>query len=178
MTWSSLTGLNLKLMFPSIGPISPAPTYEERKKLILASGDLLDAFWNTGFSDYDIVTYGGGGMLLPLQDMVAQHAPNIATAFERYPALKAAATAPDGNLYTIPTMIQMGPVSGIGAIRFFHSALCLTGGARMNSGASLSARACRMSAVPPCSIPLTIWRIGSISDRCWLVIRRAIPSTA
>lgn len=95
--------------------------YEERKNLILASGDLPDAFWNTGFSDYDIVTYGGGGMLLPLQDLVAEHAPNIAAAFERYPALKAAATAPDGNLYTIPTMIQMGPGSGIGAIRFFHA---------------------------------------------------------
>jgi putative aldouronate transport system substrate-binding protein len=95
--------------------------YQERKNLILASGDLPDAFWNTGFSDYDIVTYGSNGTLVPLQDLIAEHAPNINAAFERYPALKAAATAPDGNIYTIPSMIQMGPGSGIGAVRFFHA---------------------------------------------------------
>lgn len=94
--------------------------YQERKNLLLASGDLPDAFWNTGFSDYDIVTYGGNGTLIPLEDLIPQYAPNIQAAFERYPALRAAVTAPDGHIYTLPTMIQMGPGSGIGAVRFFH----------------------------------------------------------
>lgn len=95
--------------------------YQERKNLILASGDLPDAFWNTGFSDADIVTYGEGGILVPLEDLIPEHAPNINAAFERYPALKAAVTAPDGHIYTLPSMIQLGTGSGIGSIRFFHS---------------------------------------------------------
>lgn len=95
--------------------------YQERKNLLLASGDLPDAFWNTGFSDADIVTYGENGTLIPLEDLIAQYAPNVTAAFERYPALKAAVTAPDGHIYTLPSMIQLGEGSGIGAVRFFHA---------------------------------------------------------
>lgn len=95
--------------------------YQERKNLLLASGDLPDAFWNTGFSDFDIVTYGGNGTLIPLEDLIPQYAPNISAAFEKYPALKAAVTAPDGHIYTLPSMVQMGEGSGIGAVRFFHA---------------------------------------------------------
>src|SRR5207247_6023315 len=94
--------------------------YQERKNLILASGDLPDAFWNTGFTDSDIVTYGGNGTLIPLENLIAQNAPNITAAFKHYPALKAAVTAPDGHIYTLPAMIQLGEGSGIGAVRFFH----------------------------------------------------------
>lgn len=95
--------------------------YQERKNLILASGDLPDAFWNTGFSDADIVTYGGNGTLIPLEDLIPQYAPNVQAAFERYPALRGAVTAPDGHIYALPSFVQMGEGSGIGAIRFFHA---------------------------------------------------------
>ena len=95
--------------------------YQERKNLILASGDLPDAFWNTGFSDFDIVTYGSNGTLIPLEDLIAEYAPNVTAAFERYPALKAAVTAPDSHIYTLPSFIQLGSGSGIGAVRFFHA---------------------------------------------------------
>lgn len=91
--------------------------YQERKNLILASNDLPDAFWNTGFNDFDIVTYGQNGVLIPLEDLIDQHAPNLKQIFEERPAIKQAVTAPDGHIYTLPFTTEMG----IGAVPFFYS---------------------------------------------------------
>lgn len=91
--------------------------YQERKNLILASGDLPDAFWNTGFTDFDIVTYGQNGVLIPLEDLIAQYAPNLQKIFNERPAIQQAVTAPDGHIYTLPAATEMG----IGATPFFYS---------------------------------------------------------
>jgi putative aldouronate transport system substrate-binding protein len=91
--------------------------YQERKNLILASGDLPDAFWNTGFNDFDIITYGQSGVLIPLEDLIEQHAPNLKKIFEQRPEVKQAVTAPDGHIYTLPFATEMN----IGAVPFFYS---------------------------------------------------------
>lgn len=91
--------------------------YQEKKNLILASGTLPDAFWNTGFSDFDLVTYGGNGTLIPLEDLIAKYAPNLSKVFEKRPAIKQAVTAPDGHIYALPFSTEMG----IGADPFFLS---------------------------------------------------------
>jgi putative aldouronate transport system substrate-binding protein len=91
--------------------------YQERKNLILASGDLPDAFWNTGFTDQDIATYGGNGTLIPLEDLIDQYAPNLKKVFERRPEVKQAITAPDGHIYTLPFAVEF---KDIGATPFFH----------------------------------------------------------
>jgi len=91
--------------------------YQEKKNLLLASGDLPDAFWNTGFNDNDIVTYGGNGTLIPLEGLIEQYAPNLSRAFQRRPEIKQAVTAPDGHIYTLPFAVEM---QDIGATPFFH----------------------------------------------------------
>ncbi len=91
--------------------------YQDKKNLLLASGDLPDAFWNTGFNDQDIATYGGNGTLIPLEGLIDQYAPNLKKVFERRPEVKQAVTAPDGHIYTLPFAVEFG---GIGATPFFH----------------------------------------------------------
>ena len=91
--------------------------YQDKKNLILASGDLPDAFWNTGFNEQDIITYGGNGTLIPLEGLIDQYAPNLKKVFERRPELKQAVTAPDGHIYTLPFAIEF---QDIGATPFFH----------------------------------------------------------
>ncbi len=95
----------------------PDSAYQEKKNLILAGGDLPDAFYNTGFSAGDIITYGTNGTLVPLEDLIDQHAPNLKAIFEKRPELKATVTASDGHIYTLPRAEELG----IGAVPFFLS---------------------------------------------------------
>lgn len=95
----------------------PDSSYQEKKNLILAGGDLPDAFYNTGFTDGEIITYGTNGTLIPLEDLIEQHAPNLRRIFELRPEIKATVTASDGHIYTLPRAEELG----IGAVPFFLS---------------------------------------------------------
>ncbi len=95
----------------------PDSVYQEKKNLILASGDLPDAFYNTGFSAADITTYGSNGTLIPLEGLIEKHAPNLQAIFEKRPEIRAAVTSSDGHIYTLPAAEELG----IGAVPFFLS---------------------------------------------------------
>jgi putative aldouronate transport system substrate-binding protein len=95
----------------------PENTYQEKKNLLLASGDLPDAFYNTGFEPADITTYGANGTLIPLEDLIEEYAPNLRAVFEKRPEIKAAVTSSDGHIYTLPAAEELG----IGAVPFFLS---------------------------------------------------------
>ncbi|NGP46517.1 extracellular solute-binding protein [Bacillaceae bacterium SIJ1] len=78
----------------------------EKRQISLASGDFPDAYmlipWIDDFSQAELLKYGNQGVLLPLNDLIEEHAPNLQKAFEQEPDFKAMATAPDGNIYGIP----------------------------------------------------------------------------
>ncbi|MEV0283710.1 MULTISPECIES: ABC transporter substrate-binding protein [unclassified Kribbella] len=95
----------------------PENVYKEKKNLLLASGDLPDAFYNTGFTDSDIATYGANGTLIPLESLIDKYAPNLKKIFEKRPEIKAAVTASDGHIYSLPAAEELG----IGAVPFFYS---------------------------------------------------------
>ncbi|OJX96924.1 MAG: sugar ABC transporter substrate-binding protein [Micrococcales bacterium 73-15] len=95
----------------------PDSVYQEKKNLLLASGDLPDAFYNTGFSLADISTYGSNGTLIPLEGLIEEYAPNLQAIFEKRPEIKAAVTSSDGHIYTLPQAEELG----IGAVPFFLS---------------------------------------------------------
>lgn len=86
----------------------PSENYTEKKNLILASGDLPDAFFGEGLTDYDVMLYGQQGYLLPLDDLIEEHAPNIRAVFEKMPEARAASTMPDGHIYSLPYIEEMG----------------------------------------------------------------------
>ncbi|WP_245934452.1 ABC transporter substrate-binding protein [Arthrobacter psychrolactophilus] len=88
----------------------PENVFQEKKNLILASGDLPDAFFNTGLSDSEVATYGTNGTLLPLETLIDAHAPNLKKILDARPDIKAAITSSDGHIYTLPSVEELGLV--------------------------------------------------------------------
>lgn len=86
----------------------PQAEYDEKKNLLLAAGiDLPDGFFGKfSLNASDLVTYGSQGMLIPLNDLIDQYAPNLKALFEAHPEVKSMVTAPDGNIYSTPYVQQ------------------------------------------------------------------------
>ncbi len=80
----------------------PGEAYEERKNLVFASGQLPDVFFGANLSAADEVTYGSQGLLIPLEDLIAEHAPNFSRLMEQDPSIRQAITTPDGHIYALP----------------------------------------------------------------------------
>jgi putative aldouronate transport system substrate-binding protein len=94
----------------------PDTDYGEKKNLLLASGDLPDAFYASQFSDYELITYGEDGTIIPLEDLIKEYAPNLNKLLEERPDVKAAITAPNGHIYGLPTWEE----NELGTNPFFH----------------------------------------------------------
>lgn len=86
----------------------PDQVYAEKKNLMLASGDIPDVLFNTGLSDAEIVQNGTNGTLLPLEDLIAEHAPTLSGILDDRPDIRAAITASDGHIYTLPSVEELG----------------------------------------------------------------------
>lgn len=77
----------------------------EKRQISLASGDYPDAYflvpWVDGFSRNEILKYGQQGVLMPLEDLIDEHAPNLKKRFQEKPDWEQSVTAPDGHIYAI-----------------------------------------------------------------------------
>ena len=94
----------------------PQADFIEKRNLLLASGNLPDIFYGSGFTDPEIVKYGKDGTIIPLNDVIEKYMPNVKKILDSKPLLKAFMTAPDGNIYTLPGGEEMGfGREGIGA---------------------------------------------------------------
>ena len=52
----------------------------------------------------DPVKWGMEGIIIPLEDLIEQHAPNTVRLFTEYPSVQPLVTAPDGHLYFLPSL--------------------------------------------------------------------------
>ncbi len=84
----------------------PSDSFAEKKNLVLASQDLPDLFYGGGITKADEVMYGGQGLLIPLNDIIDEHMPNLKAAMEKWPELRGAITSLDGNIYSLPKIWQ------------------------------------------------------------------------
>ena len=91
--------------------------FGEKKNLIL-SGKLPDAFYQTGWSNDEIVKYGKQGLFLALDDLIPEHAPNLQKILDEHPDVKQTLTAPDGHIYSLPYM-SLDPMSGGRTVRLY-----------------------------------------------------------
>lgn len=80
----------------------------EKRNLLLASGSLPDFFFSGRFSDTELVKYGQEGTLIPLNDLIEKHMPNLKSILDSRPDIKASITAPDGNIYALPQGEEIG----------------------------------------------------------------------
>lgn len=79
----------------------------EKKNIMIAGGDLPDAFYGRAVLTKDeIVKLGSSGALIPLEGMIEKYAPNLKKIFDQRPEYKKLATAPDGHIYALPTIIE------------------------------------------------------------------------
>lgn len=85
-------------------------TLTEKKNLLLNTGsDLPDALMAASLTDYELITYGASGLLIPLEDYINKETmPNLMSVVEQRPNLLATATMPDGHIYSLPNISEMG----------------------------------------------------------------------
>lgn len=83
-------------------------TYGEKRNLKIASGELPDAFFDAGFSDSDILKFAADGVIIPLEDLIDNHMPNLKAILDKKPEYRAFITAPDGHIYTLPWIEELG----------------------------------------------------------------------
>lgn len=79
---------------------------EERRSLALGSGDLPDIFYFSEMPTTDIFRYGKQGTFLKLNDLIDTYAPNLKQLMEENPEIEKAITFPDGNIYSLPSLIS------------------------------------------------------------------------
>lgn len=82
----------------------PNPTWQERKNLIFASGELPDGIIN--IEDNDIVKYGSEGMLIPVEGLIDEYMPNLKRILDARPLYRSSLTAPDGHIYSFPRILE------------------------------------------------------------------------
>lgn len=85
-------------------------TMTEKKNLILNSGDdMPDALMDAAMSDSELITAGSKGLLIALEDYINEETmPNLMKLIEKRPQLLATCTMPDGHIYGLPTISEMG----------------------------------------------------------------------
>lgn len=78
--------------------------------LMVTSGDLPDII---GYLDMSkLESLGREGGLIPLNDLIAEHAPDIQKLLDENPDYKKAATSLDGNIYFIPKFMEVEVAMG------------------------------------------------------------------
>lgn len=102
--YSEMTGIELEYSTP------PIDDFETRFNLAFASGDLPDIIYapgNTALSPAREVDYGRQGLLIPLNDLIDEYAPNLSALMEERPEVRSAVTTPDGNIYALPRVDEL-----------------------------------------------------------------------
>ena len=86
--------------------------WNEKKSLLFASNALPDAFYGQGnLTEVDIMKYASQGMLIPLNDLIDEYAPNLKAILDENPQYRRQITAPDGNIYALPTINELSPTT-------------------------------------------------------------------
>ncbi|MFI6833813.1 ABC transporter substrate-binding protein [Kribbella sp. NPDC050241] len=83
---------------------------KEKRQISVASGDYPDLYllipWVDQFTQADLLKLSNQGVVVPLNQLIDQYAPNIKKALDSTPEWKAMATAPDGKIYGMPQWVD------------------------------------------------------------------------
>lgn len=99
--------------------VVPDDSYKEKLNLVLNSGEYPEVIMSGGFDNAALMQYGASeGILIPLNDLIDEYAPNMQAIWEERPYIKEAMTAPDGNIYGFP-WISDGAGNGAVSYKFW-----------------------------------------------------------
>ena len=83
--------------------------YQTQKQLILAdTRNLPDALYHAGFTNKELVQYGSNRKTIAAIDQYLDYMPNMRRILTARPDIKAALAAPDGHIYSLPRVEEMG----------------------------------------------------------------------
>lgn len=83
----------------------PISDFSTNFNLAFASGDLPDIIFGPGSDSFTAAMeseYGQQGLLLPLNDLIDDYAPNFKKLIEENPEIEKSITTTDGNIYALP----------------------------------------------------------------------------
>lgn len=89
--------------------MTPQASWKEKKNLVIASGELPDGIMGPlSITADEAQLLGGQGVLIPLEGLIAEYAPNIQHILDTDPTYRAQVTSPDGHIYALTAMQDMG----------------------------------------------------------------------
>ncbi|SHH88552.1 extracellular solute-binding protein [Clostridium grantii] len=100
------TNITLKGVAPS-----SATDTKEVFNLLMVSGDLPDIVEGNDLRD-NFIKYGLEGAFVPLEDLIAEHAPNLQAFLDEHPYVKTFCSGPDGHMYFVPYIPDGGVSKG------------------------------------------------------------------
>ena len=81
----------------------------DKKALEMSNAKTLPEFlFNAGFNEADLLKYSKQGAIIALEDYIDAYMPNLKGVFDKYPEYRAMTTAPDGHIYSLPWIEQLG----------------------------------------------------------------------
>lgn len=84
--------------------VTPSAEYNDVMSIRLgAARDLPDILQLP--SSLDPVAAAENNIAIPLNDLIEQHGPNIKAFFDEFPEIRKLATAPDGEIYALPSVV-------------------------------------------------------------------------
>jgi putative aldouronate transport system substrate-binding protein len=92
--------LNIKFKFVVV----PQSASNERNQILLAGKDYPEVFLSADFTQAEQLKFGQQGILRPLNELIDKYGDEIKKAFVKKPELRKAITAPDGNIYALPSV--------------------------------------------------------------------------
>ncbi len=98
---------NLHIDFVEI----PSAGFQERKNLMLATGDVPELLFGSTINASDEDLYGPQGLFVPLAGLIDSDGPHVKAMMAKYPLLKKTMTASDGKIYSLGGMSET-PTAG------------------------------------------------------------------
>lgn len=81
---------------------------EEKKNLMLNSGNYPDVFYKANLTADQLNQYGSDGIFIPLNDLINEYCPNLKAELEKRPGALERITSSDGNIYALPFLGRSG----------------------------------------------------------------------
>lgn len=91
----------------------PQSEFATKLNLAFASGEIPDIIYAGGPNTFNAaaeVDYGQQGLLVPLEDMIEEYAPNFHALMEQNPDIRKSITTTEGHIYALPHITE-GPTS-------------------------------------------------------------------
>jgi putative aldouronate transport system substrate-binding protein len=95
---------NVKINWTNLSEESFATT---KQLIIQDTRNLPDAMYHAGFSDRDIIQYSAAGTIISF-DNYLEYMPNFKSILEKRPDIRKVISAPDGKIYALPRVEEMG----------------------------------------------------------------------